>query len=145
VKVTTVLIENTRRRYILRAGSLLLKVDAVTEACIEVALEILHIRLDFLQLVLLLLEVITLLLNEALIVLGGSVLIDIDQSLTNEEFEALTERLFDELLGILKGVEVISQLLNISSQVVGAHVQLREHVDLSLVLSGNLGVSLKYS
>ena len=84
MKVTTVLIENTRRRYILRAGSLLLKVDAVTEACVEVALEILHIRLDLLELVLLLVEVVTLLLNEALIVLGGSVLIDIDQCLTNE-------------------------------------------------------------
>jgi hypothetical protein len=80
----TVLIENTRRPYILRAGSLLLQVDAITEACVEVALEILHIRLDLLELVLLLVEVFSLLLNEALIVLGGSVLIDIDQCLTNE-------------------------------------------------------------
>ena len=104
MKVTTVLIENTRRRYILRAGSLLLKVDAVTEACVEVALEILHIRLDLLELVLLLVEVFSLLLNEALIVLGGSVLIDIDQCLTNEELEAFPERLLDELLGVLKGI-----------------------------------------
>ncbi len=48
-------------------------------------------------------------------ILSSGVLIYADQSLTNEELKAFTERLFDQLLGILEIVKIISKLLNISA------------------------------
>ena len=66
-------------------------------------------------------------------ILSGGLLVNVDQSLANEKLEALPEGLLNELLGILKGIEVVSQFLDVSSQIMCAHVQPRELVDLSLV------------
>jgi hypothetical protein len=76
-------------------------------------------------------------------ILCGSLFIDIDKCLSNEELETLTERLLDQLLCVLECIQLISKLLNVSSQIMRAHVVLRELINLLLVFFRYVGVSLQ--
>lgn len=122
--------------------SLFLKVDGVAEASVEEALKVPHLTLQLFQAVFSIFKLLLLPLGQLLLILLGGLLVHVDEGLADEELEALPEGLLDELLGVLKGIQVVPEFLDFAPQIVRLHIVPRKGTDLLLVVAGDLSVLL---